>query len=246
MSQPDKTPENMTEKERMDAIKARGAWPKSCGPDGIDAPARGPLRVMRFKTGQVNPAGKTEVKPLGFGGRDTAKVCDVFDLIEAYAKREVFSPPQLAIARRYAGIVERHSKGAIKCSTLDDRGGGSGGTGSDFMDAYLQEGVEIEGLRKIVVAGAGLTPSARMKGSVISPLELLDCICLLQLNLSQILKRFGWSVSGPNIAKLVKALAEIFDRMNGTREPRSRTAVDIQTSRAPGVGEAAQTIWDVR
>lgn len=77
--------------------------------------ARGPLRVSR--SGDV-------------GAGNVVKVCDVFDIIEARAKREVFKPDHVAIARRYAGLIEGHSKGATKCSSLEASGGGGIGWGA--------------------------------------------------------------------------------------------------------------------
>ena len=129
----------------MARVKAQGQVPRACGSEMAEAPARGAIRLVTpvahrvvtapkdaQKPGDANrPAGGNRVErhDLGFEGRKAAQICDVFDLMALRARRTQFTRAQIATARRYAGLVERHSNGAMKCSSMESAHSGSGGSG---------------------------------------------------------------------------------------------------------------------
>nr|WP_319250270.1 hypothetical protein [uncultured Celeribacter sp.] len=148
------------EAQAVARVKAQGQVPRACGTEMAEAPARGAIRLVTPVARRVVAAPEDAQKPeggnrverhdLGFEGRKAAQICDVFDLMAVRARRTQFTRAQIATARRYAGLLERHSKGAMKCSSMESAHSGSGGSGGQgtFMDSYLQEGREIDRLRR--------------------------------------------------------------------------------------------------
>lgn len=135
------------EDEALRLMRRMGAVPAVCGPEVGEAPARGPIRLVVPTVARVVEGGAKDAERVAVSheGRKVAKVCDVFDLMEARAKRSLFTKAQVDVGRRYGALVERHSKGATKCSSLEAVGGGGAGA---FMDAFLAEGCEIAALRR--------------------------------------------------------------------------------------------------
>nr|WP_321510335.1 hypothetical protein [uncultured Celeribacter sp.] len=225
------------EAQAVARVKAQGQVPRACGTEMAEAPARGAIRLVTpvarrvvntpedgQKPGNANrPEGGNRVErhDLGYEGRKAAQICDVFDLMAVRARRTQFTRAQIATARRYAGLVERHSKGAMKCSSMESAHGGSGGSGGQgaFMDSYLQEGREIERLRRQAgfdpVTGAAAVVLARKDGTGrrVMALDLLDRVCLAQHTPTQVLRDLGWSASTRHLARCRKALADCLDRM---------------------------------
>ena len=236
---------------RIAGILAKAAPPAECGPAMPVAPARGPMAVIRprglapggqaaIDTGYMAPG---EAIP-----RKAMREADAFDAMmrraidahaAAVAKAEAawtgdpdrfraprFVPPlsssQIAIGRHYQALVERHTAGGVKCSSLEaQRGGGCGG---EFMDAYLAEAREIDALRRRIGDGAALLvrrvrPSARggAAAGMITDRALVDAVCLAGLSLAEVLRRHGWCSDGKHRAKLRTALAGALDRMQGYR-----------------------------
>ncbi len=208
-----------SERMRLRAVLAQATPPADVGPVPV-APARGPQRVV------------TDYVALPGGMRRAAgrrlEAADVFDLMLAQAVRRhgdsvgpvvmPFSWGQIAIARHYRALVERHDGGGVKCSSLD--GGRAGGSGGDFMDAHLAVGREIDGLRRRIGAGSALVlrrvrPSDRGSRASITDRALVDLVCLAGMTLDGVLARHGWSVEGRYRAALRVALAGALDRMQG-------------------------------
>lgn len=229
------------ERQRMAKVAAAAklvagaAVPAQCGGRIIPAPGRGPFRVE--PQAEMVPNGtdargqdKWAEKEGGFAGWNPIRQADVFDLMEASARRRSepapFTPAQIAVARHYRALVERHDAGGIKCSALDGRT--SGGTGRDFMDAYLSEGREIEAMRRRIGTGVALAvrrirPSARggAERRGIPDRALVDMVCLGDRSLSDVLKAHGWATFGDNRKALVQALSAALDRMIGYRGQKS-------------------------
>lgn len=239
------------ERQRIAGIIADATPPEACGPDAPIAPARGPMAVIRERgiapggqaavgTGHV---GEGEDRP-----RMAMRAVDEFDrmvrrAVDAHEARVArlerdwqgaadrfreprFVPPvtsgQIAIGRHYQALVERHTAGGVRCSSLEAlQGGGGGGA---FMDAWLIEAREIEALRRRIGDGTAMAvrrvrPSSRggAAARVITDRALVDAVCLAGLSLAEVLRRHGWAPKGEHRERLRTALAGALDRMQGYR-----------------------------
>lgn len=209
-------------RDRMAAVIAAATAPAECGPRIIPAPGRGPTRVVP----QVDlyPDGRDGWAPrnAGWAGCSPVRAADVFDrMLRAAAEgKEPFTEGQVAMARRYRALVERHDAGGVRCSDLVGQQGG--GAGGDFMDAYLAEGRELDAIRRRIGAGSAMTlrrirPSARGSRRSIPDRAVVDMVCLGDATLSQVLRRHGWQVDGHHRKALSVALSAALDRMIGYR-----------------------------
>jgi hypothetical protein len=206
---------------RVASVKAQATPPADVGPVPV-APARGPQRVV------------TEFVALPGGMRRAVgrrlEEADVFDVMLAQAARRHgdsearFTPPlshgQIAMARHYRALVERHEAGGVKCSSLE--AGRAGGSGGDFMDAYLAVGREIDQLRARIGAGSALVlrrvrPSERGSRVTIADRMVVDLVCLGNLTFDAVLVAHGWSVCREYRQGLLTALVGALDRMQGYR-----------------------------
>ncbi len=217
-------------------LHLRAVPPVECGPEMVAAPARGPMRVVASR----RMVGAMSVRD-GFSRMEEA---DVFDRMERAARdawskalsllpeaeqaRLRYVPPfssgQVAMARRYRALVESHSAGGVKCSTLDGSGGGDGG---GFMDAYLAEGDELRRLWRAIGPGVAmalrrLRPSARGSRISIKDRALVDAVCLAGRSISEVLRAHGWADKGEYRAAARVALAAALDRMQGHRDARAQ------------------------
>ncbi len=187
------------------------------------APARGPMKVVPIWEAQ---AGGTRLLT---GHR--AEPADVFDTMGEAARARhdrvtpdsayapPFTPGQVYMARHYRALTERHSAGGMKCASLEGRQGGSGG---EFMDAYLAEGRELTALHRKIGTGQAMVvrrvrPSARGSRSGIMDRRLVDMVCLGDMTLSAVLDSHGWTVDGKHREALRTALGGALDRMQGYR-----------------------------
>lgn len=218
-----------SEAARMAAMMRAATPPAECGGDIPVAPARGAFRVVTPL--ELVPGSEARVRQSGYRGPGEAApragvvLADVFDRMARDAARagapEPFSAGQVAAARRYRDLVERHEAGGVKCSSLEARAGGSS-RGGDVADARLIEGREIEAMRRRVGTGVALAvrrlrPSARGGAStgIITDRALVDAVCLQGLSLSAVLRAHGWSCYGGHREALRTALAGALDRMQG-------------------------------
>lgn len=224
------------ERERVAGIIARAMPAEGCGPAIPIAPARGPSVAVTPNV--VMPDEKSEtgykVEATGWRGFRAARAIDVFDTLDqreaVRARKEgrhpvpPFSKAQVTIARHYRDLVERHDAGGMRCASLEARGSGGGSSGSEFIDAYLATGIEIQQLRQRVGAGAAMVvrrvrPSARGKAtaSIIRDRDLIDAVCLHGKSFREVLDGHGWTGTSRNIALLVDALKLSLDRMLGKK-----------------------------
>lgn len=223
------------EAARVAAVMRSATPPAVCGPDIPVAPARGPLRLVTPV--ELVPGSEVRVRPSGYCGPGEAAaragviLADVFDRMALTAREsdgpEPFTAGQVAAARRYRDLVERHEAGGVRCSSLEARSGGSG-NGGDVADARLAEAREIEAMQRRVGAGAALVvrrvrPSARGGAArgIITDRALVDQVCLGGRTLSEVLRSHGWSCKGQHREALRTALAGALDRMQryGLRAP---------------------------
>lgn len=219
---------------RGDLVQDEAHLRDRCGPAITLPPARGRLvafvpMALRPRADVVTPRDidDYDLEHVGYRGRDAARQADAFDLMEDQARRAFrgsadafvppFSPGQVAVARRYRALVERHDAGGMKCASLETLRGG-GGMGGDFMDAFLDEGRAIEELRERIGTGIALTVQRQRAGSArrsIPARVLVDMVCLQDRTLSDVLQRHGWSDKGEYIASAREALQAVLDRMRG-------------------------------
>lgn len=221
----------LAEEASLDAMRAAASVPMICGDDIAPSPARGAFRV--FEPLKMVPGSVVRQTTDGHRGRHAIARADVFDTMEqtalaAHMRRHPkapfvppFSPGQVQAARHYRDLVERHAGGGTRCSSLE-AGRGGDGNGGGFMDTWLTESREIAGLQRRAVAGAPtlvLSPARHQdrdnaRRAIRLP-ELLVAVCLHELTLSAVLKRFGWQPRGAHVRSLREALAEALERMRG-------------------------------
>ncbi|PKP67931.1 MAG: hypothetical protein CVT83_07595 [Alphaproteobacteria bacterium HGW-Alphaproteobacteria-5] len=211
------------------AIKAAATAPGACGPDIPVAPARGACRVVT----PVRMVEGSEARVVADGHRGVGEaaarkgvmLADVFDRMAAWAEARgealPFTSGQVAMARLYRNLVERHEAGGMRCSSLET-GSAGGGTGGEFIDAYVVAGDEITRLQRRIGTGAAMVvrrvrPSARGGAArgIITDRELVDAVCLHDRTLSEVLDKHGWAIKGEHRERLRVALAACLDRMQG-------------------------------
>lgn len=225
------------EAARIAAVRERGAVPAECGPDIPEAPARGELTAFRpieLVPGSVGLARDTGHWERGEDRRRrAARIRDVFDRMEAEARKAhrardedggrfvpPLTPAQVQVARDYRDLTERHGAGGMKCASLETAGRASGVAGGEFIDAFVAEGRRLDAMVRRIGAGASLAvrrvrPSARGARSTIRDRDLVDLVCLGDMDPSAVLRRFGWVKSSANLVAVRTALAAALDRMMG-------------------------------
>ncbi len=232
------------ERQRLAAMLAAATPPEAMQAAPV-APARGAQRLVPNVT--VLPGGLRRIEP---GHWEAA---DVFDAMtrSAWLKHEAavekarmaheaskseenftapafeppFTPGQIAMARHYRGLVERHSAGGVRCSSAEAllAGGVSGGGDRDWMDGYLREGEELARLRARIGTGSAMVvrrirPSSRGSKASILDHRLVDMVTLSGMTLSEVLRAHGWAEKGEHREALRVALASALDRMQGYRD----------------------------
>lgn len=222
------------EADRLRAMHAGAAVPSVCGDDIAPAVARGSFRV--FEPVEMVPGSAFRDRSAGWRGRSAIVCEDVFDRIDAAARRwharrrnsgpfdPPFTPGQVSVARFYRALAELQASGAIRGSfaMLDPVSGGDG-RGGGFLDAWVSGSEELRGLRKRMLAGAEmivLSP-ARQQGrdnarrAIMLP-RLVDHVCLHDIDLSDVLRRHGWAPGKTlHLRALRDALRGALDRMQG-------------------------------
>ncbi|WP_273687073.1 hypothetical protein [Ketogulonicigenium vulgare] len=156
------------------------------------------------------------------------KVADVFDLMALQAGRRggalALTPTQIAMARTYSALVERHEAGGIKCSSAEAGGGGGGGGSADsFTQARLDASRELDRIRARIGDGVALEVRRRRKvddkavtvKSQITDRQLVDAVCLADQSLASLLRSHGWSPDAATRGSLIAALGAALDRMAG-------------------------------
>ncbi|MFD1913813.1 hypothetical protein [Halodurantibacterium flavum] len=227
----------MMARARGDLIEDAEHLRDRCGPEITMPPARG--RLVAFEPMELRASARVampggfedyELEHVGYRGRDAARQADAFDVMEDQARRAhrgaaaafvaPFTPGQVAIARHYRALVERHDAGGMKCASLETvrRGDGRGGS---FMDAFLAEGYDIDRLRARIGDGIAMPVRRQRAGSArraIPDRVLVDMVCLQDMTLSAVLARHGWPDRGENIIAARLALATALERMRGHLE----------------------------
>jgi hypothetical protein len=224
----------LPEPARMEALRNAACPPSDVGPVPV-APGRGAFKVVTPFT--VTDAGWRV--PCGHDGRRRVERADTFDRMADHARKmwlrkhkdiagfvPPFEPGHEEVGRYYGRLCERHAAGGMRCASLEAGVDGSRSGGS-FIDAYVAEGIEIDGLRFRIGTGAALAlrrvrPSAR--GRMITDRELVDSVCWHDMTLAQVLDSAGWPYKGSHVERLREALVAALDRMrgHGLRRPQYR------------------------
>lgn len=207
---------------RIGEVRARGDVPDVVGEDCVAAPARGVFQVVEMQA--LYPDGETDyaLKPSGYAGRKTIKMADVWESMAVQAARRGkpmgVTRAQVQIARDYRDTHERWVSAGMQCSSIEARVSGGSRNGGGFMDAFQTERENLDRWRRLIGTGAALRrvrPSkARPNGALlITDRQLVDAMCLEDLDLGAVLKKHGWSVYGGSLKAARKALTEALDRM---------------------------------
>lgn len=197
------------EDARVAEMRAVAQPPERCGSDMIGQPGAG-ARVAFSPMGLI-PDGRDGWKRehVGWRGRDAARAADAFDRMQAAEDRAarrhgreaavLFTMDELGAGRRYAALVERHDAAGVRCSSIEAQRGRGAGDGG-YMDALIDEGRQIQRLRRAVgddmaMGLRRIRPSVRGTRSGITDRALVDGVCVGGLTVSEVLERHGWATS---------------------------------------------------
>lgn len=190
---------------------------KAVPPDGMGAapvaPARGPM--AQVKDYEIVKGGRQRLV-----GSHWIEVCPLTVMCHRVAARGgdrplPFTEAQIATGRVYRGLVEWREGSAMKCASVE---AGRGGSGSGvFIDRFIDRGVQLGVMRDAVGPGWVLQPRRHMdRGNArrsLSVLELVDLVLVQGMDLSGVLRRYGWQADGKNRRILVGELGRALDRM---------------------------------
>ncbi|MTH76327.1 hypothetical protein [Paracoccus aestuariivivens] len=223
------------ERERMAAIIARATPAEGCSPRIPISPARGPQ--VSVTPHVMLPDEKSDdgwkAERTGWRGFKAARAMDIFDDLERRAANRKdkdgnpgvspFTKGQVNAARRYRDMVERHSAGGMRCSSLEAQRASGPSSGGEFMDAFIAEGDAIAWMRRRIGNGVAMPvrrvrPSARggERARIIYDRVLVDAICMEGRSFREVLELHGWKASGQNAKAVTSALGKILDRMQFT------------------------------
>lgn len=219
----------LDERGRIGAILSRATPIDGCGPAIPTAPARGPqvlVTPVAIVPDAKDKSGWSTVD-VGWRGFKATRAMDVFDdLAMRAAKRGVsnpFTPQQVAVARLYRDLVERHSAGGMRCISGETRVSTGPSTGGEFIDAFIEVGRRIAWLRNRIGPGVAMSvrrvrPSARggMTAGIIHDRTLVDAICLHGKSFRSVLEVHGWAYDGKRVGTLMQGLGATLDRMSAS------------------------------
>lgn len=205
---------------RVEGIKARAMPPAEMAAAPV-APARGPQALVANYT--VTGGGMRQRDGAHFQALSPLAVfvAQAWLRHKARGTAEGFVPPyapgQVAMAEMYAALAEWRSGSALRCSTLE--GGTAGGGSGHFIDTFMERGRALAALQAAIGDVVALSPRRNMdRGNArraISARAVVDMVCLAGLDLSEVLRRFGWEGNGRNRRDLRAALCAALDRMQG-------------------------------
>lgn len=131
-----------------------------------------------------------------------------------------YSPAQVAMAELYAALVEWRDGSAMKCSSLE--AGREGGGSGHFIDSFMDRGRQLAELQVRIGDGVAMDVRRHMdRGNTRSRITVraaVDMACLAGVDLTEVLRRFGWSEKGEHRQQLRIAICGALDRMQGYRD----------------------------
>lgn len=131
-----------------------------------------------------------------------------------------YSPAQVAMAEIYAALVEWRDGSAMKCASLEPEreGGGSG----HFIDSFMDRGRQLALFQARIGNGVAMDVRRHMdRGNARSRITVraaVDMVCLGGVDLTEVLRRFGWEPDGKNRKVLRTAICGALDKMQGYRD----------------------------
>ena len=210
------------EAKRVAAARSAGAVPDGCGDAIPEAPARGP--VQRFQPFVLLPDGKGGEKLVRMGYRDrhALRCLDVFDVMEAQARRRKAPFPltkaQVEAGRTYALVAERVAASGLKLSSM----GAGGGGGDGVAEARLADAERLRRMQRRIGSGLAMElrrvrPSARGESGQarrnVSDRQLADAVCLAGRTVAEVLRDAGWTVDSHHRKQGYAALARVLDAL---------------------------------
>lgn len=208
------------EGQRLQDMLDRATPPEVMG-QAPAAPARGPMAIEPEY--MINPQGFRRVASRHF------REILVLELICARALERHKARPgagefvapfnwhQIQIAGDYRELVKWRAGAGIKCSSLEPGRAGGGGSGL-FIESFIDQGLALADLQERI--GGGVAIEAGVEGRRagrrdILDRALIDAVVLSDMQLPEVLRRFGWSDGGRVKARAQEALRKILDRMLG-------------------------------
>lgn len=131
-----------------------------------------------------------------------------------------YSPAQVAMAEHYAALVEWRDGSAMKCASLE--AGREGGGSGHFIDSFMDRGRQLAQLQARIGDGVAMDVRRHMdRGNSRSRITIraaVDMLCLGGVDLTEVLRRFGWEPDGKNRKVLRATICGALDRMQGYRD----------------------------
>lgn len=209
--------------ERLAGIKA-SAVPHVEMRAASVAPARGPQQLVPNFT--VVGGGRRRIEGAHWRGLSplAAAVAQAWLKHEAKDSDRAFIPPygpgQVAMAEFYAALTEWRDGSAMRCSSFE--AGREGGGSGQFIDTFIQRGLDLAQLHQRIGNGIAMAPRRNMdRGNArrtISVRAVVDMVCIGGQDLTEVLRRFGWEGNGRHRAEIRKAICGALDRMQGYRD----------------------------
>lgn len=211
------------EARRIEGIKAQASPPPAMQAAPA-APARGPQQLVPSFT--VTPGGMRRVEGAHWRGLSPLAAA----VAQARLRHEArggdsdfvapYGPGQIAMAEFYASLVEWREGSALRCSGFE--AGREGGGSGQFIDTFIQRGLDLAQLHHRIGNGIAMAPRRNMdRGNTrrtISVRAVVDMVCIGGQDLTAVLRRFGWEGNGRNRAELRQAICGALDRMQGYNE----------------------------
>lgn len=211
------------EARRIEVIKAQAVPPPAMAA-APTAPARGPQQLVPNFT--VTGGGMRRIEGAHWQGLSplAAAVAQARLRHEARGNDLAFVPPydpgQVAMAEFYAALTEWRDGSAMRCSSFE--AGREGGGSGQFIDTFIQRGIDLAQLHQRIGCGIAMAPRRNMdRGNSrrsISVRAAVDMVCIGGQDLTEVLRRFGWEADGKNRKVLRAAICGALDRMQGYQD----------------------------
>ena len=222
------------ERRRIDAVRDAGARPRGCSEQIVDvAPGRGPTMQARPVEMQATDAGNWRVRDMTLPGQRALRRITAFDRMEDQRQRRqrgrgapLFTPTQRAVGEAYDALHERLEGAGVRCSSLEALSQ-SGGGGGSFIEALIRDRRRFDHMRAAVGDEIVLVPrnssAHRYRARVaIAAIDVIECVCIRDLTVSGILQRYGWSRKADVIEKIMRALLNGLDQIQGATSAGSQ------------------------
>lgn len=208
------------EARRIEQIKAQASPPPTMSAASV-APARGPQQLVPNFT--VTGGGIRRLEGAHWRGLSplAAAVAKARLKHEAKDTDRPFVPPygpgQVAMAEFYAALTEWRNGSPMLCSSFE--AGREGGGSGHFIDTFIQRGLDLAQLHHRIGNGIAMSPRRNMdRGNsrrTITVRAVVDMVCIGGQDLTEVLRRFGWTEDGKNRKALRVVLCAALDRMQG-------------------------------